>query len=298
MFLALWKIKVSTNVSSSLPCKLIGLCLLSFVAEVGFAQQEQRSDTIRSAPAELEQEEDEIVTDRDSFTPSAQTVSKGRTIFEASYSFIDNRAGYETHSFPEILWRYGLNEKWELRLGWNYEIGAENSIVSGNGTIAEFGSESEVEQASRLLFGVKRSLTRQEGSLPHSAIIIQGSTPTSGENHFTSLAIVPVTGWRFQNGWTWDSALRFSTSGGDGDTFNLWDPSTVLKFPLGERFQGHIEYFGIRTQGREVETSQHFVSPGLHYLVSRDFEVGWRSGWGLNDSSPNFFFNFGLGKRF
>jgi hypothetical protein len=289
---------MSSSVRSSLLYKLLGIFLLTFLTQVGFAQQERRGDTIRSTPAELEPEEDEIVTDRDSFTPSAQTANKGRTIFEASYSFIDNRESYETHSFPEILWRYGLNEKWELRLGWNYEIGAENSIVSGNGTIAEFGPESEIERSSRLLFGVKRSVTRQEGIIPHSAIIVQGSTPTSGENTFTSLAIVPVTGWRFRNGWTWDSALRFSTSGGDGDTFNLWDPSTVLKFPLGERFQGHVEYFGIRTQGRQEETTQHFVSPGIHLLLSKNFEIGWRSGWGLNDSSPNFFFNFGLGKRF
>ena len=32
-------------------------------------------------------------------------------------------------------------------------------------------------------------------------------------------------------------------------------------------------------------------SPGVHYLITRDLEIGVRVGWGLNRQSPNFFSN-------
>ncbi len=72
----------------------------------------------------------------------------------------------------------------------------------------------------------------------------------------------------------------------------------MIKVPLGERWKAHVEYFGIFSEGREVETSQQFFSPGTHYLITPNLEVGCRVGWGLNDESPNFFSNVGFGWRY
>ena len=62
---------------------------------------------------------EEIETDRDAFTFAPTTVAVGRTILEMSYSFIDNRVGPEAHSVPELLARFGMGERIELRLGAN-----------------------------------------------------------------------------------------------------------------------------------------------------------------------------------
>src|SRR5262245_17074542 len=56
------------------------------------------------------EDEDEIETDRDSFTPATTLAGPGRTIVEAAYSFIDNRTVPETHSYPELLLRYGASD--------------------------------------------------------------------------------------------------------------------------------------------------------------------------------------------
>lgn len=245
--------------------------------------------------SEGEEESEEIETDRDSFTPSTNVVSRGRLVVESSYSFIDNRVGPETHSFPELLFRYGWNDHLELRLGWNYEIGGVNSILTGN---VPGQQPIESEEGSRLLYGIKRFLTEQDGLRPTSSVIIQGSTPTHGESNLTFLSVTPVAGWKFRNETEWDFATRFSTSGELDDRFNIWSPSTVIKAPFGERAKAHIEYFGVFTDGRTEETNQHFISPGVHYLLTPDLELGWRVGWGLNDQSPNFFVNFGIGRQF
>ena len=77
---------------------------------------------------------EEIETDRDSFTPATTIAPLRRFIFEAAYSFVDNRGVKETHSFPEVLLRYGLTDRIELRLGWNADIGGAGSAISGSGS--------------------------------------------------------------------------------------------------------------------------------------------------------------------
>ncbi|KAA5547369.1 transporter [Roseiconus nitratireducens] len=242
-------------------------------------------------------EEDEIETDRDSFTPSTTVVGEGRFVFESAYSFIDNRDVSETHSYPEIVGRYGISENIELRFGWNYEVGGAGNPISGN-VPEEFEEGAGLERESRVLYGAKFFLAEQEGWMPESSVILQGYTPTSGEANDSSVSASYVFGWELANSWVWDSALRYSTGSLDEDDFNVWSPSTVIKIPIGERWKAHAEYFGVYTEGRESESSQYFFSPGIHYLVTPNFEVGTRVGWGLNNQAPNFFSNVGVGLRY
>ena len=94
------------------------------------------------------------------------------------------------------------------------------------------------------------------------------------------------------------SAIRWSADSEEGRRFTDWAPSVVIKAPIGERWDAHVEYFGICSQGKEQDSVRHYVSPGLHYLVTENTEVGFRVGWGLNDQSARFFVNAGAGFRF
>lgn len=242
-------------------------------------------------------EEDEIETDRDSFTPATTTAGNGLWIVEAAYSFIDNRGVPETHSFPELLARRGVTDWFEFRVGWNYEVGGAGNPVSGN-IPSDLPAEAELERESRVLYGFKAVATRQDGWVPESAVIVQGFTPTSGEANDTQMSATCVFGWILPNEWTWDSGIRYATGNNEEDRFGVWAPSTVLKIPLGERWKAHAEYFGIFSDGREDETAQHFFSPGSHFLITPNLEIGARVGWGLNEEAPNFFSNTGFGWRF
>lgn len=258
---------------------------------------ESRLEREAAEPNEEEAEE-ELETDRDSFTPATTIVKRGGLLVESAYSLIDNRNVAETHSYPELLLRYGWLENVELRLGWNYEIGGAGNPISGNISDFEEEEEGELEEEAKILYGAKFFLTRQRGWTPQSSFIVQGYTPTFGASNLTTLSATQVFGWRLRNGWNWDNAVRYATSGFAGDDFNVWTPSTVLKFPLTERAKGHVEYFGVMTDGRVQETTQHFFSTGAHYLLTRNFEIGVRGGWGLNEQSPNFFLNAGIGWLF
>ena len=101
-----------------------------------------------------ERYEEELETDRDSFTPATSTVRTGQFLFESSYSYLDHRNTDNTHSFPEILTRTGLSERIELRLGWNYEIGGGGD---SGGLLEELDSKQRIPDALRLQSCVDRT---------------------------------------------------------------------------------------------------------------------------------------------
>jgi hypothetical protein len=250
-------------------------------------------------PEQASRFEDRIETDRDSFTPSTKTAGKGRLIVESSYSVIDDRHLPATHSFPELLLRYGVTERIELRLGWNYEVGSSGNDVSGSEAVEEEPG-SGVKREHTLLYGLKVLLTKQEkeSAVPESSLILQGFTPTGGEATATQLMAAYVIGWELPRRWKFDACLRYETDSEEGSRFSVWAPSAVLRVPLGERWNVHAEYFGLFSQDRHPDFVHQFFSPGVHYLITRDIEVGVRLGWGLNEQSSRFFTNVGLGWRF
>jgi hypothetical protein len=251
-----------------------------------------------TAPVAVAQEgeAEHIETDRDSFTPATTTAGRGRLILESAYSFADNRDVPETHSLPELLARYGVSDWLEFRLGANYEVGGESSAVSGSGSNEDF-DDAEIESEAKVFYGVKAALTDQDGWLPRSIAILQAGTPTSGPETATHFVAAYAWGWDLADGWLWDSAIRYGDGSTEEDDFNRWAPSTVLKVQVAEQWNAHLEYFGAYSDGREDELSLSYVSPGLHYLVTPNFEVGVRVGWGLGNDAANFFSNVGVGLR-
>jgi hypothetical protein len=246
---------------------------------------------------QVDSELKELETDRDAFTPATSTVGQRLTVLESSYSFIDNKRVVETHSFPELLVRYGISERIELRLGWNYEVGGTGDIVSGNEG-GEAPDGSAIERESQMLYGFKAVVSEQRGWVPRSATILQGYTPTSGEAPATDVVVTYAFGWELPNRWRLDSSMRYGTEHGPLDAFNQWAPSVVLRVPVDEKWHAHVEYFGIYTQGSERDVSRAFISPGAHYLITPNLELGLRLGWGVTEDSPNFFSNVGIGWRF
>ncbi len=239
--------------------------------------------------------EEHIETDRDSFTPATTTVAPGRFMIETSYSFLDNRAGADGHSLPELLLRAGVTDWLELRLGWNFEAGG-GSAVSGSEVGSDFAAAGATE--SSVLYGLKVAVTDQAGWQPRTAVIAHATTPTSGAETATQFVSAVVAGWTLPNRWNLDGSVRYVAASEEGDRFNQWAPSIVLKAPVGERWNVHAEYFGIFSDNRADNTNAQYVSPGVHYLVTQDCEVGVRVGWGLNDDALRFFSNVGLGWQF
>jgi hypothetical protein len=245
--------------------------------------------------AEALDAEDFIETDRNSFTFARVTPGPNRLIVESSFSFISFTGEKTTYSFPELLMRYGIGDRFELRLGWNYEVGRER--VPGGGTVAGFFAANAEQQ---LYYGFKAVVTKQADWIPGSAFFVQGHTPTGGPQSVSQLRTGYVFGWALPNGWDFDAGFRFGTDRDEDGGYRLWAPSTVLKIPLtkDKRWFTHVEYFGVFTQGRENDTNRHFVDVALHHLITPNVEVGCIVAFGPHSGGLDLLTNAGIGIRF
>ena len=239
----------------------------------------------------------ELNTDRDAFTPATTTVEVGRVLTEASYVWIDNRGTPATNSFPELLVRIGARERLEWRLGVNYEQGSGGSVVSavevGEPPLGEAGAEE-----ANLLYGCKLRITDQDGWVPRSAAIVEGFTPLAGDVWGTEPVATYAFGWEFAEEWRFDSAIRYAYADSEEGRFDRWMPSVVLRMPVTERFEVHAEWFGSWSQGLPDDSVRPFVGPGCHFMITPNFEIGCRMGWGLTRDAAGYFFDTGIGWLF
>lgn len=236
-------------------------------------------------------------TDRDAFTPATRPVAAGEVVTEASYVFIDNRGTPATNSFPELLVRLGATERFEWRLGFNYEAGSGGSVVSAV-EVGEGLEGDELTTESNLLYGFKALVTEQSGWMPRSSAMVEAFTPLSGDIWGTEPAITYVFGWGLPYEWRFDAAIRYVLADSPEGLFNRWLPSAVLRMPVTDRWEVHAEWFGSWSDGLEDESVRPFVGPGTHFMITRNFEIGCRMGWGLTEDAASYFFDTGLGWRF
>ena len=233
-----------------------------------------------------------LVTDRPDFTEASSVVGLGVLQIESGYTYTYNddaeaRINEVQHSYPEMLFRYGMLANWfELRVGFNFGDADVNGVPTA-------GSED-------LYLGAKIGLTPQLGLRPEMAIIPQMLIPLddgSGEEVSGGL------NWLYG----WDLNDRFSTAGStqfnravDGESlsgYTEWAQSWTVGYGLTERLSGYTEYFGFYPTGAESEVPLHFVNTGFAYLVGDNVQWDVRYGVGLNDEADDYFVGTGLTVR-
>jgi hypothetical protein len=272
---------------------LLLLLLLLVSARGGVAQAQDPlgdNSTLNQRPV--------LEADRDAFTPATTTVGRGWSMLESSYAFIDNKNDADINSAPETLFRHGLTDLIELRVGFNYEAGGGGNVVTANES-SEGLIGRGVEYESYVLYGAKLTCTKQRGLIPDSCWILEAFTPTAGPESATKPVITYSAGWKFGDGWELDSAIRY-VMGNEHEhgIFARWSPSTVLRYNATDKLQLHMEYFGTYSEGLDLDTSRGFVSPGGRFLVTPNFEIGLRVGWGVSSDAAHSFVNTGIAWRF
>ena len=241
-------------------------------------------------------EEWELGTDRDAFTPCTHTVAPGTILQEASSVYIDNQTGLPTNNYPEWIVRVGASDRIEWRFGVNYGAGSQGNVVTSV-EVGEGTSDGRRLYESSLLYGFKVNATAQDGWLPESCFIMEGTTPTSGDVLGSVPVATIVAGWKLPADWRLDAAIRYAYSEGLEGWFSRWSPSVVLRVPVTDRWEVHAEWFGSFTQGLVDDANQPFFSPGTHLMLTRNLEIGVRVGWGLTPEAAPFFSDAGLGWR-
>lgn len=144
-----------------------------------------------------------IVTDRPDITESAETVQKNRLQIESGILYnkyqsknkdsLNRETIYirELTTLPNVLFRYGVNNFMELRLG--LALSLDNESFGGR-----FESRSSLNFDAPSI-GVKFKLEEQDRVLPSTAIILQVVSPALSSNSFDDDYFDPTVTFCFQN---------------------------------------------------------------------------------------------------
>ncbi len=248
-----------------------------------------------------------IVTDRPDFTESSQTVPYGHVQLEMGYTFTQEREytlQTREHTVPEFLFRIGLIEHLELRIGWagytyahTRERITERTDSGGYRTSWSSGWE---QGGSDLYLGAKLEVCDQDGLIPQLAVMGALTVP-SGSTGFSSGDVEP----NFVLLYTWDLSERFSLAGNTGlfilregtHRFLQTTQSVSLAYDIMGPLGGYVEYFVFAPDAIGQDCA-HNANTGLTWLLTDNIQLDWRIGMGLNERAPDFFTGVGLSVRF
>ncbi|WP_293892374.1 transporter [Flavobacterium sp.] len=223
-----------------------------------------------------------IQADRPDQTETPAIVPKGMFQVETGFTFQKNDENSTSISVPTVLWKYGVNENFELRL------------------ITEFISEKiDGEKKSGLtpvLVGLKVKLCDEKGIIPKTSFIGHIGLPNAASSGYKSDFVAPE--FRF----TMQHTLSDKISIG----YNLgceWDgmtPETTFVYTLttgysiSKKLGCYAELFGFAP---EKDKPNHNFDAGLTYLINNNFMVDLSSGIGITDNAPEHYFAFGFSFR-
>lgn len=228
------------------------------------------------------QNADPIQTDRPDQTETPAIVPKGMFQVETGFSFQKNNSDSKTNTLPSTLWKYGLNENFELRL------------------ITEFVSEKTNGQSfsglNPILIGCKIKIFDEKGFLPKTSFIGHILLPNVASTNFKSDYFAPE--FRFVLQHTLSKKMSFSYNLGaewDGISPEATFIYTVTTgYSFTDKFGSYIELFGFAP---ENDKANHSFDGGITYLISNNFMLDLSSGFGITDNAPDHYVAVGFSFR-
>ncbi len=251
---------------------------------------------------EVDPMDEPLVTDRPDFTESTEAVPAGHFQLEAGYTFTFDREDdvrVRDHT-PELLLRIGVAEDFELRIAWSAYSFVETQSTAESPAGRPFTREEWDQGANDLSLGFKLKLIEQDGWIPHFGIIGELSLPT-GSAGFSAEDVEPKVSLLWAYDLTDDLGLagniNFAVINDDGDQFFQTSASLSLAMALTDRLGGYVEYFGFYPGGENADMA-HTMNGGITYLVTKDFQLDARAGFGLNEQADDFFAGVGFSWRY
>ena len=240
------------------------------------------------AAAQLSGLDEPLVPDRPDFTEGTGILDTGHFQLEGGYTF--TRLGEEeAHTFGELLLRYGLTQRIELRL----EPGSYDRIDGPGGRISGF------EDAG---VGLKVRLTDAADWIPGqpAVAVVAGTSLPVGHEELTSDAWEPFATLAFD----WEVSDRLGVGAnlggaaleGEDGRFTEVHWSVSGGYGLTDRLGSYLEYYGISEDEADGSTL-HYVDAGLTWLIHNDLQVDVRIGRGLNGEDPDDYIGLGAAVR-
>ena len=243
--------------------------------------------------------EPELITDRPDATESAHTVPRGLLQLEAGIRAgdLDRSKGLRFLSAPESLLRIGLNDAFELRLGFDGYL-VEQTSSSGGGEETERGIGAPS-------LGFKVAISEEQGALPQVAFLGTLRLPT-GDEQFRPSRADPAFRFALSNtlserlslgynlGLAW---ITLADEFGVEDTESLFDWTVALGISAAERLGFFVEFYGLVGASASTKPLNVFQG-GATYLLTPRLQIDATASVGLSEVAPDWTVGTGISFRF
>ncbi len=195
-------------------------------------------------------------------------------------NFHENQKAY---SYPSTLWKYGVNDKLELRLITEFVSEKVNGIIN-TGILP-------------ITLGFKASLFEGKGFIPKTSFIGHITTSKIGSEKFQTKYIAPSFRFTMQHTLTKKISLAYNLgaewNGETPEQIYLYTLTTGLS--LTEKIGCYAELYGYLPNDK---TANHRFDCGITYLINNNFMTDISGGFGLTENAPKNYISLGLSYRF
>lgn len=184
---------------------------------------------------------------------------------------------------PSTLWKYGVNDNWELRLLTEFVFTKEN----GKTTMG----------LMPVAIGFKSNLCREKGIMPTISFIGHLTTRNAGSKKYATTYAAPS--FRFTMAHTLSDQMTLGYNIGsewDGESATpsyLYTVTTCIS--MGKKLGCYAEVFGFVRKGTVPE---HNIDGGFTYLVTPDLQLDMSGGTSIAGMEPAAYVSIGLSYRF
>ena len=231
-----------------------------------------------------------LVTDRPDQTESAVVVPLKSLQIETGFLFEGdntNSVRQNSFNFNSTLFRYGLFDRMELRLGLAFLSVKDNVNTDSLKTSKGFAP---------LYTGFKILVIEERGLIPQIAFLGGMVLPFTAAKEFKANYAAPVMRFAFSNTLSDDLSLGYNLGAewyGDSAIPDYYY-SVSLGYSINPKLGSFIESYGhIPGEG----DAAHLVDAGFTYLVRNNFQLDISGGLGLNKAATDGFLSFGFTYR-
>ena len=228
------------------------------------------------------QEAEPIEADRPDQTETPAIVPKAMFQMETGFSYQRNTLASETLSLPSVLLKYGVNERFELRLITEY--------------VLDKTRDDKTSGFTPVLIGCKINICEEKGIFPKTSFIGHIALPNVASTKHKNDFYAPK--FRFTMQHTLSKKLSLSYNlGSEWDGFTP-EPTFIYTLSAGyavtEKLSSYLEVFGFAPQ---KDIAEHNIDGGFTYLISNNFMVDLSSGFGITSNAPDYYVAVGCSFR-
>jgi hypothetical protein len=234
--------------------------------------------------------EEPLVTDRPDFTESSSVVGRGLVQLEGGTTFVETSDDNEAASVGELLLRWGLADRLELRF-------LLPSYVREEGPAGESSGLTDTS------VGLKLQLTRGAGAGVlggMEASLIASTTAPTGSRSMTSDSWQPfavlAASWELSPRLGLGANLGVGRPADDSERYTTTWLSTALGIGLTDPLSVFIELYGFNRE--EARGPSAFtLQTGAVYLLSSDLQLDLRVARRLSEEGPDLLVGAGISLR-